>query len=88
MTAKAEKVAISLDRALLDRAEKLRQTTGESRSALVGRALRALLHTEAKARRVAEYVDGYRRLPETPREIDVARKLARRSAANVDWDDG
>ena len=87
MARNAEKVAVSLDRALLERAEHLRKTTGESRSALLGRALRELLRSEARARRVAEYVEAYRRTPETATELSRARRLARRSVAALPWDD-
>ena len=83
----AEKVAISLDPELLARAERLRRRTGESRSALVGRALRALLSAEDRDRRVAEYVAAYRRAPETTRETATMRTLARRALAAVPWDD-
>jgi metal-responsive CopG/Arc/MetJ family transcriptional regulator len=82
----AEKVAISLDPELLARAERLRKQTGESRSALVGRALRKLLLAEERDRRVAEYVEAYRKVPETSREVARVRKLARRSLAAVPWD--
>lgn len=87
MARPAEKVAISLDPALLERAERLRKATGESRSALVGRALRELLRAEERDRRVAEYVDAYRRVPESSGEIAQARRLAKRSLAAVAWDD-
>jgi len=87
VTHPAEKVAISLDPELLARAERLRKETGESRSALVGRALRELLRAEERDRRVAEYVEAYRRVPETSREVAQVRTLARRSLAAVPWDD-
>ncbi len=83
----AEKIAISLDPALLEQAEKLRKTTGESRSALIGRALRALLRSEARARRIAEYVASYRRKPESAREVTIARRLAARALSAVEWDE-
>ena len=87
MARAAEKIAISLDRELLAKAERVRKNTGESRSALVGRALRALLRTEARAAKVAEYVEAYRRLPESESEIKRARAVARRSVSGLDWDD-
>ena len=81
------KVAISIDRTLLARAERLRSETGESRSALLSRAVRQLLRDETRARDVERYVEAYRRVPESRVERQVAGKLARRSFASLPWDD-
>jgi metal-responsive CopG/Arc/MetJ family transcriptional regulator len=81
-----EKIAVSLDSRLLARAERLRRATGESRSALVARALRDLVRSEAQERRVREYVEAYRRMPETTHEVRTARALARRSVTNLPWE--
>lgn len=83
----AEKLAISLDRDLLRRAERLREATGESRSALVARALRQFLRAEELDRQVREYSEAYRSVPETASDARAARALARRSMAQVHWDD-
>lgn len=83
----SEKVAISLDRELLGRAERLRATTGETRSALVARALLQLVQQESSARRIEEYVDAYKRIPETPADVRAARALARRSISKLAWDE-
>ena len=87
MASKVEKIAISVDQELLARAERLRSATGESRSALLGRALRLLLRTEAHARQVAEYVDAYTRMPESAGDERRARAEARKSLASLSWDD-
>lgn len=87
MAREAEKVAVSLDRKLLAEAERLRKGTGESRSALVARALRQLLMQESRSRRIAEYVDAYQRVPETATETRAARRLARSALADLPWDD-
>ena len=63
------KVSVSLDPGIAARVESLRRRTGESRSAVVGRALARLLDAEAKAARVAEYVRAYRETPETVAEV-------------------
>lgn len=83
----AEKIAISVDRTLLRRAERLRARTGESRSAVIARALRTLLSLEERQRQVAEYVDGYRRQPETPVDVERARAVARKTLASLPWED-
>lgn len=87
MARSAEKLAISLDRDLLRRAERLRAVTGESRSAFVARALRQLVRAEELERQVREYSEAYRSVPETASDAHAARALARRSVARVDWDD-
>lgn len=87
MARSAEKLAISLDRDLLRRAERLREATGESRSALVARALRQFLRVEELDRQVREYSEAYRRVPETASDVREARALARRFVAQVDWDE-
>jgi metal-responsive CopG/Arc/MetJ family transcriptional regulator len=58
------KIAISLDQDLLLRAEKLCKRTGETRSALVTRALANLLAEEDLQEKIARYVRGYRNVPE------------------------
>jgi metal-responsive CopG/Arc/MetJ family transcriptional regulator len=80
------KIAVSVDRATLREVERLRETTGESRSAFVSRALRRLIAEHEMQDRIAAYVDGYRRMPEQPVEVDAARDLARRSLESLEWD--
>jgi predicted transcriptional regulator len=81
------KIAVSLDPELLRRAESLRQSTGETRSALVARALVRLVEQHDEEARVAEYVDAYRRKPEGPAEVNLARDVARRSLTTLAWDE-
>jgi Arc/MetJ-type ribon-helix-helix transcriptional regulator len=82
-----EKIAVSLDADLLRRVERLRGRSGESRSALVSRALRLLTHEEEEALRVREYVQAYRDHPETPQEVVATRAAAKRSLATIPWDE-
>jgi metal-responsive CopG/Arc/MetJ family transcriptional regulator len=82
----AEKIAISLDPDLLRHVERIRTKTGESRSAILARALRLLTKEEEHTRLVRDYVDAYRRHPETPSDIAVARALAKRSLNTLPWD--
>lgn len=83
----SRKVSVSIDRFVYVRAERLRATTGETRSALIGRALRGLLRDEARARDVEKYVDAHRRAPETAVDEKVARRNAKRGIASLEWDD-
>lgn len=87
MARASEKVAISLDQELFERAERLRKASGETRSALVARALRQLLRDEGQTRAVAEYVEAYLRFPETATDERRARALARKSVTALAWDD-
>ncbi len=87
MARNADKIAISVDHELLVRAERLRTSTGESRSALLGRALRLLLRAEGRARQVEEYVQAYERVPETTADERSARASARRTLSALAWDD-
>lgn len=80
------KIAVSLATDLLRRVERVREQTGESRSALVCRALRRLTREDAHARRVAQYVQAYRDHPETAAEVAAARASAKRALAALDWD--
>jgi metal-responsive CopG/Arc/MetJ family transcriptional regulator len=81
-----EKIAISVDADLLEAVEALRQKTDESRSAVFVRAVRMLLRNEERRRRVEEYVDAYRRQPETEAELAEAEALARMSLPSAEWD--
>ncbi len=81
------KIAVSLDPELLRRAESIRKATGETRSALVARALVRLVDEQDEKVRIAEYIDAYRRKPEEPDDVADARDLARRSLATLAWDE-
>lgn len=70
------KVAVSLPTALLSEVEKLRKRSGETRSAVVRRALERLIDTTAEADAVREYVEAYRISPESPEEVALATPTA------------
>jgi len=82
---KTEKVAVTVDREVLGAAERLRQKTGESRSALVNRALHLLVSDDARRAQVAQYVQGYREHPETDDDVAVARELAAATLKALPW---
>jgi metal-responsive CopG/Arc/MetJ family transcriptional regulator len=85
--AHAKKIAITFDAALFARAERLRRVTDESRSAVFARALRALLQEEERRRKIAEYVEGYRRVPETVGDVGWVDSTSVASLRDVPWDD-
>jgi hypothetical protein len=82
------KIAFSLDPEVLAAVERLRARTGESRSAVIGRAISQLTQAAERAERVDRYVQSYRELPETKGEIAAARQQARRVLAGLAWEDG
>jgi hypothetical protein len=81
------KVACSIDEALLARVESVRKKTGESRSAFISRAIRALTAEAARGLAVARYVEAYREHPERSEDVRAARRSARRALARVAWED-
>jgi hypothetical protein len=83
---KSAKVAFSLDERLLDRVERIRARTGESRSALIARALAAVTEQDARAVEVRRYVEAYREQPETEDDEARARESARRTLKRLPWE--
>jgi len=82
----AAKITVSVDQAVLRQAERVRRRTGESRSALVARALRVVLQVDDNAELVRQYVAGYRRIPETAADKTSAHKLAARALDGLKWE--
>ena len=76
MAARTVKVAISLPKEEFDAVERLRRELGLSRSALIARALRAWLKERSETQQVRRYLEGYRRNPESEKEIAEAASLA------------
>jgi metal-responsive CopG/Arc/MetJ family transcriptional regulator len=81
------KIACSIDPELLGKVERLRASTGESRSAVIGRALAKLMDERTRAARIARYMQAYREQPESGADQRIARKQARRVLAALAWDD-
>lgn len=84
---KQRKVAVSISPEALAAAERLRQRTGESRSAVFERALQGLMAIERRAERSRRYVDGYRRRPESRTDVAVALATAMTALAMDRWDE-
>jgi metal-responsive CopG/Arc/MetJ family transcriptional regulator len=81
----ATKVAVSIPDQLYRVLERVRRARGKSRSAAIQEALRYWLDHEAQRALVREYEAGYRRKPETRREIKAAEAAAVRLLAAEDW---
>jgi metal-responsive CopG/Arc/MetJ family transcriptional regulator len=87
-TGRRAKIACSIDSRLLARVERMRASTGESRSAVINRALAKLTADELSTARTRRYVQAYRDVPDEGRALTAARRLAERALAALPWDDG
>ena len=85
-TAKTTKIAISLPEAVLDAVEKEREGSGESRSEFFRRAVEALLRQQREKELSERYVRAYQNLPESPEEVEAARKAAGSILAEEPWE--
>jgi metal-responsive CopG/Arc/MetJ family transcriptional regulator len=85
MRRSATKVAISIPGPLYEAVERLRKASDMSRSALVQEALRHWFECQARATLVRAYEAGYRRRPESRREIEAAEAAAVRLLATQEW---
>ena len=85
VTRSATKVAVSIPSGLYRAVERVRKVRGQSRSAVIQDALRHWLDSQAQAGLVREYEAGYRRRPESRREIEAAEAAAVRLLAAEDW---
>ena len=85
MSAMTVKVAISIPKELFRAIEQARKKNRKGRSAVVQDALRRWLKEQQEARDIQRYIEGYRRMPETRREIEEAEAMARDSWAEWEW---
>jgi metal-responsive CopG/Arc/MetJ family transcriptional regulator len=72
MASGAAKIALSLPDDLFREIERARKKSGKTRSALVQDALRHWLRYQGEAALVREWEEGYRRMPETSAEVELA----------------
>ena len=80
MEMKMSKIAISLNATILEEIEQQRKAYGESRSAFFRRVLQCFFEFSKKQKESSEvtaYVEGYKKRPETPEEIEVVHRLGR-----------
>lgn len=73
---KTRRVAVTLTAEVVRELEGLRRVTGETRSALVRRAILRMTGLRSLKARVRRYVDGYRRRPEGEGEVAAATATA------------
>jgi metal-responsive CopG/Arc/MetJ family transcriptional regulator len=82
----SKKLAISLPKELVSRMEKLRKQTGETRSAFIRRAIQLVFKKLDKEARLKEYIDGYRKKPESAEEVAAAQASATQLLAQEPWE--
>jgi len=70
------KITISLPADLLRRIEAERARSGETVSGFIRRAVKEAFEKRARDEKVARYVEGYRRRPETRAEVKAAEAAA------------
>ncbi len=87
MPAASLKVAISIPKDLYREVERTRKKSRRSRSAVVQEALRRWLKAQKEASDAQQYVQAYRRMPETPQEILEAEAMAGNMFAAEEWND-
>lgn len=85
MPSSVAKVAITVPLDLFRQVEAARKRRGQTRSAVVQAALRHWLRAEKHAVLAREYEAGYRRRPETKREVDEALATAVGLLDDEEW---
>src|SRR4051812_12099914 len=87
MVHRKAKIAFSIDARLLASVERVRAHTGESRSAVIARAIARLTSDNEQQERVRRYVLAYQEQPEDRRQVEAARRHARHVLAGLPWED-
>jgi metal-responsive CopG/Arc/MetJ family transcriptional regulator len=80
------KVAVSLPEAQFQAVEKVRKKLGRSRSSLIAEALGAWLEAQKKKEKIRRYIAGYKRHPETSKEIKEAASISEEALSKEEWD--
>jgi len=80
------KLSITLPGEVVDDVERLKRESKETRSAVILRVLRAFFRRRGEETRIREYVEGYRKHPESAAEIKVAEAAATELLAQEPWE--
>lgn len=87
MPTKTVKVAISLPLKEYRQVEKARKQLRISRSAVISEALKHWIAAGQKQERIRLYLEGYRRSPETVREVKLFELLAAEVLVAEEWEE-
>ena len=82
---KAVKIAISIPQEAFKELEAHRNKEGISRSKFVLKTLRFWQEEKEKERLVSIYEEGYKRIPENPRELEVWEKVSSDVFSQSEW---
>lgn len=85
MPAKTVKVAVSLPVEQYRQVERTRKDRKISRSAVIGEALNFWSEAGREEEKIRAYVAGYRRRPETVREVKPFEEMATAVLASEEW---
>jgi len=81
------KVAISIPKKDFKLLEAIRKRMKISRSALIDRALHYWLTKKEEEKMVRQYIDGYKRHPETPEELKELAAMEKMQAETMEKED-
>ena len=79
------KVAVSLPKALFQSVEQARRKLKLPRSAAVVEALHAWLSSQEEEKRIRQYIEGYRKHPESTSEAKAWTRLSAREFHKDPW---
>ena len=82
---KTLKIAISLPREDFEKIETLREKLGLKRSAIIDRAIRFWLNHLEKKEMIKQYEEGYRKKPESIKEIRAQELASADAFQEEDW---
>ncbi|MDP2935683.1 MAG: ribbon-helix-helix domain-containing protein [Dehalococcoidia bacterium] len=83
---KTAKIAISLPEDFLDAIEEERKATGESRSQFFRRAIESYWQRTKERLAVEQYLEGYRKTPESLEEVEAVHRAGAAILAEEPWD--
>lgn len=83
---RAVKISVSIPPEVLERADRERETIGESRSEFVRQAIEERIRRMAEAERIERYVQGYRKSPETAEEVASSFAMSRVVLSDEPWE--
>lgn len=82
---RSTKVAISLPERVLEAIEKERKASGESRSEFFRRAVERLLKEEREAGEIEKYIQGYKAMPESAKEVKAIHQAGASVLTEEPW---
>lgn len=83
---KTARLTITLPRELIEAVDQERKARGEIRSQFLRRAIQALRQKERELPAVEQYVEGYRKLPESPEETELADRTGTAVLSGEPWE--